>query len=108
MEDVNSCMAEMKRRGLLSIADYAREDLSAEEEKEMGKIIEVYKGSIDNAINVDKANCIAMKVSSFANMDYMKRMNELQVLLRGIEEGLLDNLSTEEILAKVCLVLNLS
>jgi len=54
--------------------------------KEIDKIIKAYKESIDAAVKINSKNCIALKVSSFANVNKMKRFNEIQFLLELIEQ----------------------
>lgn len=49
------------------------------------------------ATRIDKKNSIAIKLSSFGDVEYMKKMNKIQSLLYIIEEGLLSGLNSKEI-----------
>jgi len=94
--ELKNSLLDLKEEGLISIADYAREFLTKEEEKnDMNKIIKAYIDSIDTAISVDKNNSIALKVSSFGNIDFLKEMNQIQYDLLLLEENI--NLNYNEL-----------
>ena len=98
LKELELCLREVKKEGLFSITDYAREFLTKEEEiTEIDKIIKVYKDSIDSAVKIDKENSIAIKISSFGNYETMQTMNSIQHVLMIIEENFIHNKSYEEI-----------
>ena len=98
LKELELCLREVKKEGLFSITDYAREFLTKEEEiTEIGKIIKVYKDSIDSAVKIDNENSIAIKISSFGNYETMEKLNSIQHVLMIIEENLTHNKSYEEI-----------
>jgi proline dehydrogenase len=91
-------LQELKKEGLIGISDYAREFLTKEEERtEIDSIIEMYKDSIDTSIRVDEKNSIAMKVSSFGDVEMMKRMNSLQYTLTLLENEIRRGSNYEQI-----------
>jgi proline dehydrogenase len=88
-KELEKCLSQLKIDGLSGISDYAREFLTIEEEKtEIDTIIKIYKDSIDSSIKVDNTNSIAMKVSSFGNVDSLKRLNSYQFALCTLEDNL--------------------
>lgn len=99
IKELEMCLREVKREGLISITDYAREFLTKEEEvAEIENIIKVYKESIDSAVKIDKDNSIALKVSSFGNYETMERLNHIQNVLMIIEESLTKNKTYSDII----------
>jgi hypothetical protein len=92
IKELEICLREVKREGLLTITDYAREFLTKEEEAtEIENIIKVYKDSIDSAVKIDEGNSVALKISSFGNYETMEKLNHIQNVLMIIEENLILN-----------------
>ena len=88
-KDLENLLKLIKKEGLISIADYAREFLTKEEEeKDIGEIIIHYKDSIDASSRVDKENSIAMKISSFGDVETLKYLNACQFTLTLIEKNI--------------------
>jgi hypothetical protein len=67
----------------------------------MDQIIQNFKDSIDSSIKIDANNTIAIKISSFGEIEKLKKYNQIQNILSIIEDGIIDNLSDESILANV-------
>lgn len=100
-KELDTCISNLNKEGILCIADYAREFLTKEEEKEVRKIIKIYKESIEIAINNNSNNSVALKVSSLGDVDSIKSLNKIQNALKIIEEGLISNSSFEEVLTQL-------
>lgn len=97
--ELEKSLQEIKKEGLIGISDYAREFLTKEEERlEIESIIHMYKDSIDTSIRVDEKNSIAMKVSSFGDVEMMKKMNTLQYTLTILENEIRKSSSYEQII----------
>jgi hypothetical protein len=87
--DLEKLLKQLNQQGVITIADYAREFLTKEEEeREIGEIIKHYKESIDASIRTGGENSIAMKISSFADVDSLKLLNQYQYALLVLEENL--------------------
>jgi proline dehydrogenase len=97
-KELEISLKELKREGLISISDFAREFLTKEEEvTEIDNIIKTYKDSIDVSINVDPLNSIAIKISSFGDVELIRELNTIQQILQEVEEMLIKNSNYKEI-----------
>jgi hypothetical protein len=67
----------------------------------MDFIIKNFKDSMNAASEFDKRNCIAIKISSFGNVENVKKYNHLQSILSIIEEGIMNNFIDDVILKQV-------
>jgi hypothetical protein len=93
-----------KSKVYLSLA-LCKEFLTKEEEhvfnyinnKEAEKIVDVYLKKIDIAMRYNSLNTIAMKFSSMADFEILKKYNKVQEALDIIENSLLSNVSNNDI-----------
>ncbi len=100
--ELERTMKFLKQNDLIAIADYAKEFLSKEEEKnEMDNIIKYFQEVISSAVKIDSKNSIAIKISSFGNYETLRMLNECQLVLFTIESGIINGESPQEIIKEL-------
>lgn len=72
----------------------------------MVSILDSYIKSIDLAITVNRNNLISLKVSSLCDIEKLKVFNEIQLILKKIDDSIVNNIPDVDIMKRIVFLFN--